>query len=93
MGMLGGGGEVLPKGNEEASLGYAALRGASGAHRGTLSGRRGGKRRVVAMPLTALRELTLPTQKALTSRDQKTFLWRFRDFFFTIIRAFVRSFG
>ena len=29
------------------------------------------------MPLTALRELTLPTQKALTSRDQKTFLWRF----------------
>ena len=29
------------------------------------------------MPLTSLRELTLPTQKALTSRDQKTFLWRF----------------
>eukprot|EP00966_Prymnesium_polylepis_P218196 5050341-Prymnesium_polylepis.1 len=29
------------------------------------------------MPLTALRELTLPSQKALTSRDQKTFLWRF----------------
>ena len=29
------------------------------------------------MPLTVLRELTLPTQKALTSRDQKTFLWRF----------------
>ena len=28
------------------------------------------------MPLTALRELTLPTQKALTSRDQKTFLAR-----------------
>eukprot|EP00966_Prymnesium_polylepis_P251511 5814822-Prymnesium_polylepis.1 len=28
------------------------------------------------MPLTALRELTLPTQKALTSRDQKTFLVR-----------------
>ena len=27
--------------------------------------------------LTSLRELTLPTQKALTSRDQKTFLWRF----------------
>eukprot|EP00966_Prymnesium_polylepis_P017606 405342-Prymnesium_polylepis.1 len=38
--------------------------GASGAHRGTLSGRRGGKRKGVAMPLTALRELTLPTQKA-----------------------------
>ena len=29
------------------------------------------------MLLTALRKLTLPTQKALTSRDQKTFLWRF----------------
>eukprot|EP00966_Prymnesium_polylepis_P135198 3124981-Prymnesium_polylepis.1 len=29
------------------------------------------------MPLAALRELTLPTQKALTIRDQKTFLWRF----------------
>ena len=28
------------------------------------------------MPLTSLRELTLPTQKALTSRDQKTFLAR-----------------
>ena len=28
------------------------------------------------MPLAALRELTLPTQKALTSRDQKTFLAR-----------------
>ena len=31
----------------------------------------------VVMPLTAIRELTVPTQKALTSRDQKTFLWRF----------------
>ena len=30
----------------------------------------------MAIPLTALRELTLPTQKALTSRDQKTFLAR-----------------
>jgi hypothetical protein len=29
------------------------------------------------MPLTALRELPLPTQKALTRRDQRTFLWRF----------------
>eukprot|EP00966_Prymnesium_polylepis_P268754 6209087-Prymnesium_polylepis.1 len=73
MGMLGGGGEVLPKGNEEASLGYAALRGASGAHRGTLSGRRRGKRTGVAMPLTSLRELTLPTQKALTSGTRKHF--------------------
>eukprot|EP00966_Prymnesium_polylepis_P166827 3856205-Prymnesium_polylepis.1 len=30
------------------------------------------------MPLTALRELTIPTQKALiTSRDRKSFLARF----------------